>query len=370
MEELAQLATAAVILNQYQQHSRQPTENIPRSLSFPAKTLYPDDDVKHLSANEEKDPNDCGGDIKEAAVSTCHPAPEDLEYGTADPLHCSAQKPGLKLRSVGALESIDRSSSYKHVDHEEQIINGFRFKPRYDGRLHPDYPLYCEGMPKPAMRGVVHLITALILPFGVYHLWNEANGNPLGRVAGTVFVLGNLYCIGMSALFHVGNWSKETEIVLQKLDHCGIPVYAASVNFPCSLMLMPGSSGTALLLISVVSCAWTCFHIMNNRPAVWRFVIVSMSIIVYFPVLFFVMSSFEFSCGCLNTIIQGIGMAVFVAQKPDPLPKIFGYHEIFHLICVIGMVVTYMCNWSIIRRTCNPYEIHTDVLDLMQQMLS
>lgn len=367
-----QLVTAAVILNQHD-HERSVDDRIHRSISFPAKTLHPLNQDLSINSNSCNNNiiNSCDRSSVEVtvdseAIATCHPSIADIE---ADNRSADKQK-GLKLRSIVHLDSMDRTSIIKKIDDQDDS-SGQCHRPhmRRDGRLFPEERLYCEGLPKPKLRGVIHLAYALILPFGVYLLWKEANGNSNGQLAGIVFALSNLYCVGISALYHIGNWPKHTEILIQKFDHCGISIYAAGVNFPCSLMLMPGSSGIALLMLSVVSCAWTCFHILNNRPAVWRFVIVSMSIILYVPVLFYVMSAFEFSCGCLNLLIQGAGMMVFVAQKPDPWPTVFGYHELFHLICIVGMTVTFMCNWSIIRRTCNPYEVHADVLDLLEELI-
>lgn len=238
-----------------------------------------------------------------------------------------------------------------------------------DERLFPDHPLYCEGMAKPKMRGMIHFVYALILPFALLHLYTEANGNFDGEISGVIFVLGNLYCVGISAMYHMVNWSMANEIFVQKLDHCGIAIYAASVNFPVSFLLLSQDQGAALLLLTVASCAWTCWHVLNNRPAVWRFVVVSSVIVLFFPVLFYKMTSFEFTCALLNALVQGIGMAVFVNRKPDPWPSVCGYHEIFHFICVVGMTITYLCNWSVIRRTCNPYARHTEVLDILLPIL-
>jgi hemolysin III len=234
-----------------------------------------------------------------------------------------------------------------------------------DDRLFPDHPLYCEGMAKPKMRGMIHFVYSLVMVAALFHIFLEANGNPWGQFAGLVFVLSNLYCVGVSAAYHIGNWSVSGEILIQKLDHCGIAIYAAGVNFPVSFLLLPWVEGKILLFLTVTTCAWTCWHISNNRPAVWRFLIVSSMILLFFPSLYYRMTSFEFGCAIANAIVQGIGMAVFVNRKPDPWPSFCGYHELFHFICVIGMTITYLCNWSVVRRTCNPYAHHIDVLELL-----
>lgn len=232
-------------------------------------------------------------------------------------------------------------------------------------KLFPGHPLYCEGMSKPRCRGVIHLAYAMVLVLGIIHLYNEANGNIYGQVSSVIFVASNLYCVGISAMYHLGRWSYQREVVIQRMDHSAIAIYATGVNFPCSFLLLPSYMGVALLVLSGTSCLWVCWHVMNNRPAVWRFFIVSAMIVLFFPILFYEMTTLEFSLAIMNAVVQGIGCFVFVNRIPDPWPDVFGYHEVFHLITVIGMTITYTCNWSIVRRTCNPYAWHVDVADLI-----
>jgi len=267
------------------------------------------------------------------------------------------QKGGVMHRNGFVAEGIE---IYEKIQDLEQNI---------DDRLFPDHPLYCEGMPKPKMRGLIHLMYAMILPFGLMHLVYEANGNLQGQMAAVIFVLGNLYCVGISALYHTVNWSMSSEILIQKMDHCGISIYAAAVNFPVAFLLLKDDQGSLLMLMTICTCAWSCWHILNSRPAVWRFVIVSSVIVLFFPVLYSKFTSFEWTCAMLNIVIQGAGMSVFVRQKPDPWPAVCGYHELFHFICIVGMTVVYLCNWSIIRRVCNPYARHTEIIDVLLPLL-
>jgi hemolysin III len=238
-----------------------------------------------------------------------------------------------------------------------------------DERLFPDHPLYCEGMHKPKLRGVLHMMFALMLPLGLLHLFMEANGSLNGQVAAMIFILSNVYCLGVSALYHVGNWSAATEIFIQKLDHCGIAIYSAGINFPVALLLLAKDQGFVLVLLSTMTCSWACWHILNSRPAVWRFVVVASVIVLFFPILFWKMTTFEFTCAVMNAVLQAAGMTVFTHRKPDPWPSVCGYHELFHLICVSGMVAVYLANWSVIRRTCNPYAHQTDVVEVLLPFL-
>jgi len=86
-----------------------------------------------------------------------------------------------------------------------------------DGRLFPDVELYCEGYPKPLLRGMLHLVSSILLPFGLLNLVRESKGSPIAVIASATYALSNILCYGTSALYHVGRWSIQVEISLQKL---------------------------------------------------------------------------------------------------------------------------------------------------------
>jgi hypothetical protein len=65
-----------------------------------------------------------------------------------------------------------------------------------DGRLFPELPLYCEGMNKPLFRGMFHLFFSLLLPFSLFHLLYEANGNLVGSIAAIIYISSNMLCYG------------------------------------------------------------------------------------------------------------------------------------------------------------------------------
>lgn len=258
---------------------------------------------------------------------------------------------------------------------EEAAVDLYNFeedvKKKMDDRLFPNELLYCEGMPRPALRGMLHLYCALLLPFGFWHLvFNEGSSSPLAQFAAAVYLGGNLFCCVTSALYHVGKWSPSAEILLQKLDHCGIAVCSSGINFPAALLLLQWPWNFALAGLSTVTCAWTCWHVINRRPGVWRLIVNAAVIVLFMPLLFgYEMTNLEVACVCGNTLFQGIGVSIFVQRSPDPWPNVFGYHEVFHVFTLLGFASVYLCHWSIVHRTCNPYAYRLSVWDILMDAL-
>lgn len=238
-----------------------------------------------------------------------------------------------------------------------------------DGRLYPEYPLYCEGLQKPICRGLMHLMCTILLPFGMWHLVIEANDDPVGIATAILYVGSNIWCYGFSALYHVGTWSPKTEILLQKLDHCGIALLSVGTFMPCTWLLFPAHVAALFTLMLVSTCAWTCWSVRRCRPSLLAQVSVPLNSLLFVYYFAATLSSMEFTCFWIVVALKLCGVVVFVRMQPDPFPTVFGYHEVFHLFVSLAGATVYLCNWSIIRRACNPYAHNTDVwIDVMAML--
>lgn len=257
-------------------------------------------------------------------------------------------------RRVSSLSALEEGSSL--TEENDDCIDK-RFK--CDDRLFPEFPLYIEGMRKPGGRGVLHFLGACLLPFGFYHLYYESHGYLPAILSGFFYLFTNLWCYGVSGLFHTFTWSKSTEILLQKLDHCGIALLSCGTFVPVSVLLLEQPWGFLLTFLTASTCAWACYNIFAGSPSVFRQAIVPACFFPFLPLAYMRMTSLEYFC-CISTIVcQILGISVFVNHRPDPLPNWFGYHEIFHLFVTTAGVLVYICNWSIIHRMSNPTGDHS-----------
>ena len=266
----------------------------------------------------------------------------------------------LESANAGLLSS---SSSFNNDCLEgDGLIVVDETKRMKDGRLFPDFLLYCEGLEKPICRGFIHLFATIVLPFGMWHLNRESNGNKWGLIASTVYIITNIWCYGFSALYHVGKWSPKVEIFLQKLDHCGIALLSMGTFLPVGILLFPLGTGVVFIVMLLSTSLWACWNIMHTRPSVIRQALVPCVSLVFIPALYVHLTTFEFICYLCTILLQVLGMFVFISSWPNPLPRIFGYHELFHVFVVAAGVVVYLCNWSVVRRVCNPYAHSQDVI--------
>ena len=248
------------------------------------------------------------------------------------------------------------------MEHEElDEEKGWRYEAKkHDGRLFPEYPLYCEGFPRPRCRGLLHLWCTCLFPLGFIHFLEASNQSTAGAVASILYLSSNVFCYGTSALYHIGKWSPATEIFIQKLDHCGIAILSTGTMVPVSFLMLPFASGLFLISVTLACCIWTCYNIFQLRPSVARQALTAGILMIFVPQLYFLMTPVEFSAMMGTVILQVIGMTIFVNEPNEKncqticcCPAIYGYHEIFHIFVVMAGICVYICNYSVVYRASN-----------------
>ena len=79
-------------------------------------------------------------------------------------------------------------------------------------KLQPNEKLYCEGELKPFWRGKLHFFAFFFFLFSLIFLFNISKTKSEVVIGTILFCLGNMFCFGVSFLFHCVNWSPENEV--------------------------------------------------------------------------------------------------------------------------------------------------------------
>ncbi len=193
---------------------------------------------------------------------------------------------------------------------------------------------------KPLLRGVSHQVAFFIAIFATGFLFARA---PSGAPSSATLVFGAsmVFLFGVSALYHRIDWSAEARQRMRRLDHAAIFVLIAGGYTPLfALVAKPETGGHGALvsiwigaLVGVVkSLAWP-------RAPKWltALLCVGLGWMVIFevaaraPVIGPVATWSLVASG----VTYSIGALVYALKRPNPFPRTFGYHEVFHAI-VIG----------------------------------
>lgn len=192
---------------------------------------------------------------------------------------------------------------------------------------------------KPKLRGWIHAATApLALAAGIVLVVLTPAAN---RWASAVFVTASLILFGTSAVYHRGTWTARVSQVLRRLDHANIFLLIAGTYTPLAWMLL--DRPTAQLLLAVI---WSGALAGIAMRVFWlsapRWLYVPLYVALGWVAVWF-LPDFSAAAGpalvwliAAGGIAYTLGAVVYGFKRPNPSPRWFGFHEIFHVGTVIG----------------------------------
>ncbi len=194
---------------------------------------------------------------------------------------------------------------------------------------------------KPAARGWIHAVTAPIaLISGIVLIILTPPGS---KWATAVFAASTVTLFGTSAVYHRGTWGPRGEAILRRLDHSNIFLLIAGTYTPLSWMLLPRP--TALLLLALVwggALAGIAMRVFWLRAPRWLYTAVY--IILGWVAVWFLPDFWREGGPAVVWLVAAGGIAytlgavVYAMKRPNPWPRYFGFHEIFHVGTAIGFV--------------------------------
>ncbi len=193
---------------------------------------------------------------------------------------------------------------------------------------------------RPTWRGVIHLgaFIALIPVFAIL-VWRRHTGT--GRVALGVYGACLLTMLGVSATYHRGRWSLRTARRLRRLDHSTI-LLATAGTYTAVIVLSLAGAGRFGALIGVWAAAVAGVVIRLRWLDVSPGRIAPVYLVVgWAPMLALLGLGAALGPAVVLLLLAGgvaysAGSVVFARRRPDPAPTVFGFHEVFHALVVVG----------------------------------
>jgi hemolysin III len=206
---------------------------------------------------------------------------------------------------------------------------------------------------KPKLRGWLHLATApLTLAAGIVLI--VLSPTAATRIGSAMFAATALVLFTVSAIYHRGTWSPRTWNFLRRFDHANIFLLIAGSYTPFALLFLSGTP--RWLLLSIV---WTGAVVGVFFRVFWtdapRWLYVPIYIALGWAAVFFMPSFAEgaqrfdpaVAIAVLVLVATGgvlytLGGVVYGFQRPDPSPRWFGFHEVFHSFTILAFVTHYV----------------------------
>jgi len=206
---------------------------------------------------------------------------------------------------------------------------------------------------KPLLRGVLHQI-ACGLAFVAGVLLVAVAPSARGRLAAAIYAASLVTLFGVSALYHRPTWSPPARAWMRRLDHSAIFVLIAGTYVPFA-MLLPAPADRRMLTL-----VWACAGLGIAQSIFWvrapKGLVVALCIafgwliVPYLRALQEVTELRQLLLLAAGGIIYSVGGLIYARRWPDPAPRVFGYHEVFHALTILAAVVHFIAVVAAVRR--------------------
>ena len=206
--------------------------------------------------------------------------------------------------------------------------------------LEPPVPL------KPRLRGVLHQWAFVSsVPLGVALV--VAAEDVRARIAVTVYAVSLVALFGISALYHRVNWRSLTaRRWMRRLDHSMIFVVIAGSYTPFALLALQGPLAVAILVaVWAGALGGVVLNLVWSSAPKWLramlYVALGWVAVAALPQLVAAIGTGGLTLVALGGVLYTLGAVVYSVKRPDPVPSVFGYHEIFHALVTIAAALRF-----------------------------
>lgn len=199
--------------------------------------------------------------------------------------------------------------------------------------------------PKPSWRGWIHAGTfPLAIVLGVVLLVAAEGGR--ATVAAAIFAVASVLLFGISALYHRVAGGPRLTATLRRLDHANIFLLIAATYTPIAILSLPREGWVPLLsLVWGGAALGIGFRLFWQGAPRWLYVPIYLVLgwaAVAWAGDLFAASRATMALALVGGILYSAGAVVYGLRRPNPLPRTFGFHEIFHALTVPA----FLCHWS------------------------
>lgn len=198
---------------------------------------------------------------------------------------------------------------------------------------------------RPLLRGWFHLYAAIAAIGGAVLLLLLAN-SPRAYVGAAIFGASLILLYTTSAAYHRITWSPRLRGIVRRLDHSMIFALIAGTYTPISLLVLNTAWWISMLSVvwGIAAAGILLKVVLPGAPkwlSVTLYVIVGWLALVTLPQLLAWFTIGSLALLLLGGVLYTLGGVVYAAGKPNPYPRWFGYHEVFHVLVIAGSVLHY-----------------------------
>lgn len=204
---------------------------------------------------------------------------------------------------------------------------------------------------RPKLRGVSHawafwfaLVAAIVLAVVV--------DGARQTTAAAIYGVGLCALFGASGIYHRWRWDPRWRPLLRRIDHAAIFVFIAASYTPIALLVLTGTMRwTILAVVWTGAVGGVLMSVLWIDAPRWLVAAVYLALgwvaVAATPQLIDRLGAAPLLLLAAGGVLYSVGAVIYALKRPDPWPKTFGFHEIFHALVIAAAVVhfTAIAGW-------------------------
>lgn len=199
--------------------------------------------------------------------------------------------------------------------------------------------------PKPRMRGRLHQ-SAFVgsIPAGLVLVLLAPDAR--SRVATLIYALTLTGLFGVSASYHLGDWTEAAYSRMRRLDHSMIFVLIAGTYTPYCLLVLHGTLARVVLVAvwagAAAGVATKLYRVDLHVLSGFMYIGLGWLVVVSLPALLRGLDTPETVLLVAGGMLYSLGALVLATNRPNPWPRTFGFHEVWHTATIAAAVCQYV----------------------------
>jgi hemolysin III len=211
---------------------------------------------------------------------------------------------------------------------------------------------------KPRLRGVSHEIALYASGFAGTYLVSQAHGpgqTHEALIGTTIYSLCIFFMYAGSALYHRPHWSPEARTRMRRVDHSTIFLSIAGTATPVAMLALEGTAQLEMLLTLWIGASLGILKSLlwikaPKALTAFVYVLIGLSALPFYSQIRAAIGPEASALILYGGGLYVLGAVVYALRRPDPVPTVFGYHEIFHALVIGGSICQYVAILGLVKR--------------------
>jgi hemolysin III len=210
-----------------------------------------------------------------------------------------------------------------------------------------------EALDLPLWRGRAHAFTFLAaIPAGAVLI--AISQGTTAKVVAAIYASTLLAVFGTSAAYHRLARTPRARAIMQRLDHSMIYLLITGTYVPVCLLALPPQWGIPMLtVVGAGALLGIVLKLVAFHRARWLgfalYPILGWAAIAAAPVLVHHLHPGQLALIVAGGVMYTVGFPVLITKWPDPWPRTFGYHEVWHAFTIVAAVLHFSAVASLVR---------------------